>query len=69
MTFDTATGKLAQTLFTQPVKSGYSEILWTNASGSVLVVSLVAKGNSMGIFHGDTYTPIPWSSTIATAAW
>jgi hypothetical protein len=67
--FDTATGKLAQTLFTQPVKSGYSEILWTNASGSVLVVSLVTKGNSMGIFHGSTYTPIPWSRTIATAAW
>jgi hypothetical protein len=67
--FGTATGKLAQTLFTQPVKSGYSEILWTNASGSVLVVSLVTKGNSMGIFHGDTYTPIPWSRTIATAAW
>jgi hypothetical protein len=67
--FGTATGRLAQTLFTQRVVGGYSEILWTNASGSVLVVSLVAKGNSMGIFHGSTYTPIPWSREIVTAAW
>jgi hypothetical protein len=44
-------------------------ILYTNATGSVLVVSDARPGTSAGILHGDTYTPIPWSPDTFAAAW
>jgi hypothetical protein len=33
--------------------------MYSNASGSVLVVSGVRKGMTAGILRGDKYTPIP----------
>jgi hypothetical protein len=47
----------------------FEQILYTNATGSVLVVSYAQPGTSAWILHGDTYTPIPWSPHTITAAW
>jgi len=43
--------------------------MYSNASGSVLVVSGVRKGMPAGILRGHRYTPIPWDRHIATAIW
>ena len=69
--FSTATGKVTATLnnLNVPRMGGYEQILYTNPSGNVLVVSNARPGMSAGVLHGDTYTPIPWSTHIATAAW
>jgi hypothetical protein len=47
----------------------YEQVLYSNASGSVLVVSGARKGWTAGILRGDRYTPIPWDRHIATAIW
>jgi hypothetical protein len=47
----------------------YEQVMYTNATGSVLVVTGVRKGNTAGILHGDAYTPIPWSAHTVTAVW
>jgi hypothetical protein len=47
----------------------YEQVMYSNASGSVLVVSGVRKGTTAGILRGDRYTPIPWDRHIATAIW
>jgi len=47
----------------------YEQVMYTNATGSVLVVSGARKGMTAGILHGDTYTPLPWDRHIATAVW
>jgi len=68
-----ATGQVTATL--GPPKSlavkalGGEQILYTNATGSVLVVGYAQLGTSAGILHGDTYTPIPWTASTVTAAW
>ena len=67
--FSAATGQVRKTLNDLRVVSGYEQVLWTNASGSVMVVTHARSGNSAGILHAGTYTPIPWSTHIATAAW
>ncbi len=69
VTFSAATGQATRTLNDLRVVSGYEQVLWTNASGSVLVVAGARGSGSMGILHGGAYTPIPWSTHIATAAW
>jgi hypothetical protein len=47
----------------------YEQVMYSNASGSVLVVSGVRKGKTAGILRGDRYTPIPWDRHIVTAIW
>ena len=47
----------------------YEQVMYSNATGSVLVVSGVRTGMTAGILHGTRYTPIPWSRHIATAIW
>jgi hypothetical protein len=47
----------------------YEQVMYTNATGSVLVVSGARKGMTAGILRGDRYTPIPWDRHIATAIW
>ena len=45
-------------------------ILYSNATGSVMVVSYAqGRGTSAWILRGDTYTPLPWSPQTLTAAW
>ena len=41
--------------------------MYSNASGSVLVVRGARKGWTAGILRGDRYTPLPWDRHIATA--
>jgi hypothetical protein len=47
----------------------YEQVMYTNASGSVLVVSGARKGAAAGILRGRAYTPIPWGRGINTAVW
>ena len=47
----------------------YEQVMYTNATGSVLVVSGARKGKTAGILRGDRYTPIPWDRQIVTAIW
>ena len=66
-----ATGRVT-TVFTRPYILGgywYAQVMYTNATGSVLVVTGVRKGNTAGILHGDAYTPIPWPANTVTAVW
>jgi hypothetical protein len=52
-----------------PAGYQYEQVMYSNASGSVLVVSGARKGWAAGILRGDRYTPIPWDRHIATAIW
>ena len=66
-----ATGQVT-TVFTRPYTLGgywYAQVMYTNATGSVLVVTGVRKGNTAGILRGRVYTPIPWSARTVTAVW
>jgi hypothetical protein len=47
----------------------YEQVMYANATGSVLVVSGARKGSTAGTLRGDAYTPIPWSAHTVTAAW
>jgi hypothetical protein len=47
----------------------YEQVMYTNATGSVLVVSGARQGITAGILHGNRYTPIPWDRHIVTAIW
>jgi hypothetical protein len=67
--FSSATGKVTQVLDDLRVVSGYEQVLWSSPDGGVLAVAYLRGGNSMGILHGTSYTPIPWSPHIDTAAW
>ncbi len=64
-----ATGQVTATLNNLKVVGNYEQVLYTNATGNMLVVSYTRPGTSAGILHGDTYTPIPWTPHTATAAW
>lgn len=67
--FSTATGRATAILNNLPVVGNYEQVLYANATGSVLVVSYARPGMSAGILRGDSYTPIPWNRQISTAAW
>ncbi len=69
VTFSAATGQATATLNQPNVDFGYEQVLWTNASGSVLVVANARSSNSLGILHAGKYTAIASSSHIAIAAW
>ena len=47
----------------------YEQVMYSSATGNVLVVSGVRKGKTAGILRGDRYTPIPWDRHIVTAIW
>jgi hypothetical protein len=47
----------------------YEQVMYSSATGNVLVVSGARKGNTAGILRGNRYTPIPWDRHIATAIW
>jgi hypothetical protein len=47
----------------------YEQVMYSSATGNVLVVSGVRKGKTAGILRGDKYTPIPWDRHIVTAIW
>ena len=47
----------------------YEQILYTNADGSVLVLTYQQPGAKAAIVHDGRSTPIPWSPYIGAAAW
>jgi hypothetical protein len=70
----TATGKVTAILSIPDTNTNSDQVLYTNATGNVLVVSSYPDsgqitGLNAGILRGDTYTPIPWMFTTVTAAW
>ena len=71
MKCSTATGQVTTVLNDRDTLGGYwyEQVMYTNATGSVLVVTGVRKGNTAGILRGDVYTPIPWSASTVTAVW
>ena len=71
LTCSTATGQVTTVLNDRNTLGGYwyEQVMYTNATGSVLVVTGVRKGNTAGILRGDAYTPIPWSAHTVTAVW
>ena len=50
-------------------RSDFEQILYTNADGSVLVLSYLQPGTNATIVHDGRDTSIPWSRNIAVAAW
>jgi hypothetical protein len=69
--FSAATGQVTADLNNLNVFKyrGYEQVLYTNATGSVLIVSFLRPGLSVGILHGGSYTPLPWNLHTQTAAW
>ena len=49
--------------------SDFEQILYTNADGSVLVLTYLQPGTNATIVHDGRDTSIPWSRNIAVAAW
>ena len=47
----------------------YEQVLYTNADGSVLVLTYQQPGAKAAIVHDGRSTPIPWSPYIGVAAW
>jgi hypothetical protein len=52
------------TLFSRPAPHPY-----TNADGSVLILTNLQPGTNATIVHDGRGTSIPWSRYIAVAAW
>ena len=50
-------------------RSDFEQILYTNADGSVLVLTYLQPGTNATIVHDGRDTSIPWSRNIAVAAW
>jgi hypothetical protein len=71
VTFATATGRQTAILDNLDALrlNGYEEVLYTNAAGSVLVVTYLRPGRNATILHDGRSTPIPWSPYIGIAAW
>jgi hypothetical protein len=70
----TATGKMTAILSIPNTNTNSDQVLYTNATGNVLVVSSYPDSGQMtglnaGILRADTYTPLPWMFTTVTAAW
>ena len=68
--FSTVTGR-ATAILNDLAFAGFhqEQVMYTNATGSVLAVSYARPGMTAGILHGRGYTPIPWTAKIFTAAW
>jgi hypothetical protein len=69
VTISAATGKVTAILNSPKIGVYYEQILYTNTTGNVLVVSYARPGNSAGILRDGTYTPIPWNTQTIVAAW
>jgi hypothetical protein len=69
--FSTATGKQTAILNNLDALhlNGYEQILYTNATGSTLVVTYLRPGRNATILQDGRSTPIPWSPYIGVAAW
>jgi hypothetical protein len=67
--FSAATGQITAILNDLAVTDPREQVLWTDATGNVLVVTHVQAGAGAEILYGGQYTPIPWSPSIAVAAW
>jgi len=50
-------------------RNEFEQILYTNADGSVLVLTYQRPGAKAAIVHDGRSTPIPWSPHIGVAAW
>jgi hypothetical protein len=82
MQYSMATGKLTA-INTLPLieqdrrAAGYSNsgpltadtILWTNYDGSKLIVADAKHGHTVGVYRGNSYTPLPWPADAIDAAW
>ncbi len=58
--YSTTTGKLVRTLYRHTIshaQGGSAGLMWSNASGSVLIVAVPNSGSGVvGILHGNTFT-------------
>jgi hypothetical protein len=70
-TWSAATGQQTAVLNNLNVRkrSEFEQILYTNADGSVLVLTNLQPGTNATIVHDGRNTSIPWSRYIADAAW
>jgi hypothetical protein len=70
-TWSAATGRQTAVLNDLNVRkrSEFEQILYTNADGSVLVLTYLQPGANATIVHDGRATSIPWSRYIAVAAW
>jgi hypothetical protein len=71
VSWSTATGQQTAVLNNLNVlkRSEFEQILYTNADGSVLVLTYLQPGTNATIVHDGRDTSIPWSRYIAVAAW
>lgn len=78
VTFSASTGELLRTLHHIPVHGGYQQVLWTDPSAQLLIVSGTQPGPTVGSFNlghsagtlsGGRFTPLPWSNRTFAAAW
>jgi hypothetical protein len=44
-------------------------ILWASYDGSKVIVADAERGNSVGVYSGRKYTPLPWPADAIDAAW
>jgi hypothetical protein len=70
-TWSAATGQQTAVLNNVNVRkrSDFEQILYTNADGSVFVLTYLQPGTNAAIVHDGRDTSIPWSRYIAVAAW
>ena len=71
VSWSTTTGKQIAVLNNLDARKlgDYEQILYTNADGSVLVLTYQQPGAKAAIVHDGRSTPIPWSPSIGAAAW
>ena len=71
VTFSTATGRQSAIVNNLDALklNGYEQVLYTNATGSVLVLTYQRPGTNATILHNGRSTPLPWSPYIGVAAW
>jgi hypothetical protein len=71
VSWSTATGRQTAVLSNLNAlkRSDFEQILYTNADGSVLVLTYLQPGTNATIVHDGRETSIPWSRYIAVAAW
>ena len=71
VSWSTATGQQIAVLNNLNARNlgDYEQILYTNADGSVLVLTYQQPGAKAAIVHDGRSTPIPWSPHIGAAAW
>jgi len=71
VSWSTATGRQTAVLnnLNALKRSDFEQILYTDADGSVLVLTYLQPGTNATIVHDGRGTSIPWSRYIAVAAW